>query len=123
MSLSNGAVLFINNQSNVMSFIQTGIDLVPGSLTNIGINKMHFSKLPQPYNECVDKSKKATSYTKFTAMIFKITGTYNLEQCMDLCIQTYLLDEKSNCLAKNLNQTDYLNDCFDLSVKETFLKK
>jgi hypothetical protein len=130
MSLSNGAVLFINNKSSTVNFIQTGIDLTPGYLTNIGINKMYFEKLPRPYNDCIEKSKKELSNSKFPEMVSDSFGIYNQEDCIEQCFQSYLFDNKVNCLNssqiknyfRNSDDKSYFTDCLNLTEKELIVK-
>ena len=126
LSINSGAVLFINNKSNINSFFQTGIDLTPGSLTNIGINKMYFAKLPKPYNDCIDKFKQETSYSKFSEMVFKLKGTYNQEDCVELCYQSYLFEKEFSCLNNSRLNIYFhkfdLNECFNLTEKDLILK-
>ena len=56
MSSSNGAILFISNQSSFISQSESGIELAPATKTNIAISRMFISKLPSPYNDCIENT-------------------------------------------------------------------
>lgn len=125
MSSSNGAILFISNQSSFISQSESGIELAPATKTNIAISRMFISKLPSPYNDCIENKITKDMSSHYSSIVSELAGSYSKLACIELCYQSYLLKE-FQCLDRSLKYYDYLsrNDCFNSTIqnKESALK-
>ncbi|CAF0901340.1 unnamed protein product [Brachionus calyciflorus] len=122
-SLTSGAILFINNQSSLVRLTDPGIELSPGTQTNIAINRMFIYKLPQPYSDCIQGDLYENNETYFVQMTLSKRENYSQSFCLDICYENYLVNE-CNCTDKDLNNTCYLNTenfwCFYEMKKKFF---
>lgn len=114
MNYLTGAVVFINNQTSLLSQNEIGIDLAPGSQTNIAINQMLILKLPRPYNDCFENKLNKVSYSRseYSSIISDLTGSYSQIDCIQICHQYYLLNQ-FRCLDSSLKYFSYLNRYFN----------
>ena len=87
-----GMRLFIDNQTDDMSYTR-GINLHPGSATDIGIKKTIIKNLPKPYSECEDLSFFSSELYDFIVRSGKM---YKQKDCNNLCIQKSI-NEKCGC--------------------------
>ena len=105
MSLTTGAILFINNQSSPVRITDPGIELSPGTQTNIGVNRMFIYKLPEPYSNCVQNMADSKKFNKenFVQNTFQINQNYSQNFCIELCYESFLLNE---CNCSDINKKD-----------------
>ncbi|RNA22233.1 acid-sensing ion channel 1 isoform X2 [Brachionus plicatilis] len=98
MSLTTGVILFINNQTSPVRITDPGIELSPGTQTNIAVNRMFIYKLPQPYSDCVENTAQSSLDHKdnLVQMTFEMNHNYTQSFCLELCYESYLLNE-CNC--------------------------
>jgi hypothetical protein len=89
---SNGLRIFIHN-SSFFPYLPEVIEVMPGTMTNIGIKRTFTYKYPYPYSECIDLSEFESELYNF----FKKTNkTYRQRDCFDLCLQKIVI-EKCKC--------------------------
>ena len=68
-------LFFTKSFKMYFSFI-LGIDIPTGFIGNVGITRMYFKKLPQPYSECVDNIQDYDSV--FTKILSQSKYKYRL---------------------------------------------
>ena len=78
----------MTNNSNKPIFKYEGIEVSPGYVTNIGITRTFYYKLPSPYGDCRESPLDVildsdSLYYKYTAQI----GKYTRNQCYEVCFQ------------------------------------
>jgi len=116
MSSKTGAILFINNQSALNEI--SGLELSPGSQTNIAFNRQFTYKLSEPYSNCIEEDSQLI-YSKqiYVEMVKRFHGYYSQQYCISLCFQN-LLNVECNCFENsfifNLNTT-YMESCQNLT--------
>ena len=87
-AISNGFYLAVTNNSNKPLIKYEGIEVSPGYVTNIGITRTFYYKLPSPYGDCRESPLDVildsdSLYYKYTAQI----GKYTRNQCYEVCFQ------------------------------------
>lgn len=104
LSYTNGFRILVHNQSDLYVFPEEdGINISPGFLSNVAIEKTHLERLPSPFNDCLDNLHEnkydylvdKSSTMKLMKNTLKI-GTYDQNLCLKLCLQAYI-NQKCNC--------------------------
>lgn len=98
MSLTTGAILFINNQTSPVRITDPGIELSPGTQTNIAVNRMFIYKLSEPYSNCIENTPESNVNIRENLIqtTFEMNQNYSQSFCLELCYESYLLNE-CNC--------------------------
>ena len=77
----------MTNNSNKPIIKYEGIEVSPGFITNIGIIRSFYLKLPYPYGDCRDDvdipSVSDSDFYRYTIQI----GKYTRNQCYEVCFQ------------------------------------
>ena len=98
-SFKKGIRVLVHNQSAEPLPSQIGIDIAPGTSTNIAVSRTFINHLPLPFNDCIDKinseNYQRNPVFKVLYMEIKITN-YNQPYCLRICAQLYLIS-KCNC--------------------------
>ncbi len=130
VSYTNGFRILVHNQSDLYVFPEEdGINLSPGFLSNVAIEKTHLGRLPSPFNDCLDNLHEnkynyliaKSSTMKLMKNTLKIE-IYDQNLCIKLCLQTYI-NQKCNCSDFSLISYSaslsgcYLDDQVDCSSK------
>ena len=85
---SEGLKIFVHNNSfEPLSF--EGIEVKSATMTNIGIKRTFTYKSPAPYSDCIDVTKSKSVLYKHFADSKKV---YRQVDCLDLCLQRYIID-------------------------------
>ena len=109
LSYNNGFRILIHNQSDIAVFPEEdGINIAPGFLTNVAIERTYTEKLSYPYNDCIDNlheakydyliRKSATLKTMKNVFNYRI---YDPNLCIKMCLQKYITDS-CGCSAYDL---------------------
>lgn len=88
LGMTNGAILFLNNQTDLIKESQPGILLSPGTHTNLAINRHFYDKLPAPFSDCIksnDIGDIKMSNRSFSQFVVKELGTYSQSHCLEMC--------------------------------------
>lgn len=99
-SNKRGLKVIVHNHTEATLFPEDeGIEVSPGFVNNIKINRVYYNRLGYPFNECVDDV--TASYTKKTSlmkMMFEQMNQtkYTMSYCLKLCFQIYLI-KNCNC--------------------------
>ena len=97
MALSNGFYVAATNNSNKPIIKYEGIEISPGFVTNIGITRSFYYKMPSPYGDCRDNVETPMStdfvYYKYTVSM----GKYARNQCFEVCFQYKFATPNCNC--------------------------
>ena len=85
---SKGITLFVHNQS-FWPIASEGIQIQPGSDTNIAVKRTFSSRQPVPYSQCVDLTQTESKIYKY---IREATNqSYRQRDCLDLCRQERII--------------------------------
>jgi hypothetical protein len=80
-----------------------GIEISTGQVTNIGITRTFYSKLPKPYGNCrsdVETPSTGDSvYYKYTVLL----GKYTRNLCFEVCFQYKYAIAKCKCADPSIN--------------------
>jgi hypothetical protein len=88
---SEGLKVFVHNNSfEPLPF--EGIEVRSATMTNIGIKRTFTYKSPTPYSDCVDVKKSNSILYKHIADSEK---AYRQIDCIDLCLQRYIIEQCS----------------------------
>lgn len=101
LSSVSGLILFINNQTTPMNDYDPIVELPPGSLTNLALNRIIKQKLSYPYSDCIDSSLSINS-----------KQNYARHSCLNVCRDEYI---KNNCNQTRTNECliNSRNFCID----------
>lgn len=87
----------MTNNSNKPIIKYEGIEVSPGFITNIGIIRSFYLKLPYPYGDCRDDvdipSVSDSDFYRYTIQI----GKYTRNQCFEVCFQYSYAIPNCNC--------------------------
>ena len=103
-ALNSGARVLIHNQSITPIYQSEGKDVASGYLTNIGVTRSFYTKLSNPYSDCIKEATKIESYdSRYYKAMFEILNmsAYRQKNCLRLCQQEYIKN-KCNCLDASL---------------------
>ena len=122
-ALSGGFYLAVTNNTNKAIIKYEGIEIAPGTVTNVGITRSFYYKQPSPYSDCrdnVDSSSSSDSlYYKYTVLI----GKYTRNQCYEICFQYKYAIPNCGCadasVPSNLNNLTYC----DVGASQKCLQK
>lgn len=104
LSVSSGAHVFIFNSSHPVDLMYSGFDVASGAQTNIALNRVYSSRLPEPFSNCDDADNIKKSYGSVLTNLFRdYNMTYSQEYCLTQCYK-YKLSVKCGCYDIN----DYL---------------
>ena len=96
-SMRTGAIVFIKNQTGFIdNKNELGIELAPGTLTNIALNRMVISKLSSPYNDCVNKFDDENFSSDLHELTYEHLSYYNRHVCNHFCYNR-LLSNMCHC--------------------------
>jgi hypothetical protein len=87
-----GTVIFIENRSYTQSPFQNGINLKPGSLTDLSINKKLTERLPDPFSECQSSYPDDNIFLVYRQNRY----LYRERDCVYLCLQKEII-KKCKC--------------------------
>ncbi len=82
-----------------------GIELAPGTETNIAVDRTFVSKMSSPYSDCVSNQNPLESPNEFIEQTVSYFQNYTQQKCMDLCYQNFLKKTR-NCYDKNRLHTN-----------------
>lgn len=91
LSSSFGGQLFVHKNPNDISSESNGIQLAPGTETNIAIDRTYLSRIPSPYSDCIVNTDESAAPNDLARNTFKL-GTYSQQSCLQLCYQYFLVD-------------------------------
>jgi hypothetical protein len=109
LSYNNGFRILIHNQTDIAVFPEEdGINIAPGFLTNVAIERTLTEKLSYPYNDCLDNLFES----KYNYLILKSNTlktmknsfnyrNYDSNLCIKMCLQKYIIDS-CGCSAYDL---------------------
>ena len=103
-SMSNGFYVSISNDSSQPMIKYEGIEISPGHVTNIGITRTFYEKLPSPYSECRPNPLEPALSTD--SYYYKLTvdmGIYKQNQCFEICFQYSYAIPVCNCSDPSVN--------------------
>ena len=96
-ALSSGFYVAVTNNSNKPIIKYEGIEASVGYVTNIGITRSFYNKMPSPYGDCRDNIETPMStdsdYYKYTVLL----GKYTRNQCFEICFQYKFVIPNCNC--------------------------
>jgi hypothetical protein len=96
LSKKNGFNIFITN-SSTSSIYGEGINISPGTSTNIVLNKYSIIKQPFPYSECTQNLISIDSYdSECYRKLITTKLTYSYDDCVRMCFQK-LISENCDC--------------------------
>ena len=106
MAISSGFYVAITNNSILPLVESEGIEVAPGVLTNIGIQRSFYNKLPSPYSDCREDPEVASDsdsdlYTK-TAKVTR----YTRNLCYKICFQYRYVIPSCNCSDPSINSNE-----------------
>ncbi len=107
----SGAVLFLHdNPKLIIMPEESGIELKPGTHSNIAIKRKVIKRLPEPYNYCVTESNDppvSMPYRNLFETTMNLTGFYSQNYCFELCYQNSVI---KNCGCYDKNLVKYTNN-------------
>lgn len=102
-----GMVVYVHNVSNSISEETNGIQIAPGSETNIAVDRTFLVRKPSPYSDCVQNNISASAPNDIARNTFIINnGTYSQQVCLQLCEQNFLV-QNFKCYDERL---PFIND-------------
>lgn len=114
LSLKNGFRILVNNQTELIWAFpeEEGIDVSPGFVTHIAIERTLVERLPSPYNDCMDNLKdskfdyliKKSETIQVMKEVFNMTR-YDQKLCLKMCLQKFIMD---NCNCTDFTLPKYL---------------
>jgi hypothetical protein len=115
---SNGAHLFIGNSSHPIISLE-GVDVSPGTETNIVLNKISINQLEKPYSECVLNLDRIDSFdSDMYRETFSYNKTYRLKDCIELCLVRFVINRCNCSYGYNLKKHQI---CTDLKGIECYI--
>ncbi len=91
--LSNGIKVFIDNSSAHLANYADGIDVAPGTSTNIAIKRILNDKIPDPYSEC---QSEPFTHSDFYMKTIERNIIYKQKDCVFYCLQKDIM-KKCDC--------------------------
>ena len=87
-----GAIIRIDNVTNVIDHVRDGILAAGGSFTNIALGRENKFIMKKPYSDCVLDNDEATSFNSdiYNAIIIS-KFSYGRQFCLIQCIQKYII--------------------------------
>ena len=117
LSFGTGAHIFIHNSTAAPNSI-SGVDISPGSYTNIAVTRSFSNQLPEPYNNCYED---LTTPDKFDSFYYRETlksgYAYRQVDCFKLVEQDSHI---KNCMCADANMPTLNETRFCLTLWETF---
>ena len=112
----SGIKVLLRNKSFVPFPEEKGIEISPGTQTNIVVSRIYINHLPMPYNDCIDEINNSNYDRNHVFKTLKINlNKRNYEQllCLKICSQLYLI-EKCKCFDYSLPNISSIkmNGCF-----------
>ena len=92
---SSGIKVLIRNKSSIPFPEEKGIEISPGTQTNIVVSRLFINHLPLPYNDCIDEINNE-NYER--NRVFKIIKSrlnktiYDQTLCLKICTQLNVID-------------------------------
>lgn len=98
LNMATGIVVYIHNSSHNITTNSDGIELSPGTETNIAIDRTLVSKKSEPYSNCIvnnelESMKLREGDNEFIKKTIVSFGRYNQFKCLELCHQDYFIKE------------------------------
>lgn len=114
--IEKGIKVIVHNQSVTPMPLDEGLDVSPGSTTNIAISRVYLNKLSNPYSSCLnDLSANTNNPSDLMKIIFfKLNQTeYRQKLCEAMCYQNNVI-KKCNCYDTALfNPFGNQSGCFE----------
>ena len=113
LSSTYGAVVYVHNITENVTENSNGIFLLPGTETNIAIDRTFVKRLSEPHSNCIkNKLPNPSNSNKYIDQTFKLlNGSYSQATCMQLCQQVYNI-EVNKCSDKSLpNMESNFQEC------------
>ena len=112
----SGIKVLIRNKSSIPFPEELGIEISPGTQTNIAVSKLYINHLPMPYNDCIDEISNENYERNDIFKILKIEfNKTNYEQvlCLKMCTQLYVI-KKCQCFDYSLPNISSIkiNGCY-----------
>lgn len=102
LSVSNGAHIFINDNP-IKPTIGQGLEISPGSYTNIVIGRTKIKQMPKPYSNCIEDLNTIDSFdSEYYRKVFRSNLTYSQTECFYAFIQSEIF-KKCNCFDSTVN--------------------
>jgi hypothetical protein len=89
---NKGFRIFIENRSDVLSTFDGGIDIKPGTLTELTLKKVVTERMQPPFSDCQKAYPDDPIYNTYRAKRI----AYKQRDCFNLCIQKKII-EKCGC--------------------------
>jgi hypothetical protein len=118
-SYSNGLKVFIHNHTFEPSSSE-GVNIQPGTETNILIKRTFTSKEPQPYTECTDLDSFSSELYNF---MIETNKTYRQIDCINLYLQRMIIENCKCFHTKFKNLFSLTQPCLNLSQYECMTKQ
>jgi hypothetical protein len=93
-----GVLVRLGNSSYLTEYLNSGILITPGMQTNIAVERVFRSILPEPFSNCVIDSSSNTFQTDsdLYTLISQSDYAYTQQLCFSQCLQKYVIDNY-NC--------------------------
>ena len=115
-SKKNGLNILISN-SSTDSLYGEGINISPGTSTNVFLNKYSIVKQPYPYSECINDLTSISSHdSECFKKLITFKSTYIYDDCVRMCYQKLL---SNNCKCQSAIYGYVYND----SLRKCLLDK
>lgn len=112
---AEGVVLYVQNNTYNITSDSNGIELAPGSETNIAIDRTLILKKSQPYSDCIEENKKPSDSNEYIDLTFSLFGYYSQPTCVQLCYQRWMI-KRHGCQDRYLPLATNLTDVCPLIV-------
>jgi len=115
LNSNRGFRIFVENSSDVASTFDGGIDIKPGTLSELNIRKLVTQRKPFPYGDCQEEYPEDFIYDKYR----ENKTPYKQKDCFTLCIQKAII-MKCNCsnliydeIDERIPPCDFRSDCLN----------
>ena len=112
-ALYQGIHIVVHNQSESPHTINSGINIKPGAVTYVGINRQFTNKLKNPYSDCLSELTPPTG-NAYSSVLFSYFRQLNISYydqkfCYKMCYQDKLIKQCgcADIIAPTLNNVDY----------------
>lgn len=93
LSVSSGLVIYVHNHTYTLTEEDNGLQVQPGTQTDIAVDRMFVKKQPSPYSDCYEQNTVVSgSENKLISRTVNLTGIYTQQYCLQLCYQDFLIE-------------------------------